>query len=188
VQPALQDEPRHSRGVAGPSLAGNQPKTGKNEFRIANEPLSVRERYSKTPGLRSFKVAPFRDRDEKVQLSKRVASCQRAGPAGCGCTMSAARHTCACGSSVSPLAHIYVGSLWVAVKFYNVLRVGIGHFGGLGGPGGQGDPCKRWGGSPPPSGMVSRALGAAQTSKRTDFRSLNKLKLPPKGQPRIRGF
>ncbi len=43
VQPALQDEPRRSRGVSGPSLAENRPKTVKNqqksEYRIANEPL-----------------------------------------------------------------------------------------------------------------------------------------------------
>jgi hypothetical protein len=39
VQPALQDEPRRSRGVWGPSLAENRPKTGKSEYRVDNEPL-----------------------------------------------------------------------------------------------------------------------------------------------------
>ncbi len=35
VQPALQDEPRRSRGVLGPSLAENRPKTGP-KIRILN--------------------------------------------------------------------------------------------------------------------------------------------------------
>jgi hypothetical protein len=42
VQPALQDEPRRSKRVLGPSLAEIRQKTGpKSEFRIANEPLST---------------------------------------------------------------------------------------------------------------------------------------------------
>ncbi len=40
MQPALQDEPRRSRGVLGRRLAENRPKPArKSEFRIANEPL-----------------------------------------------------------------------------------------------------------------------------------------------------
>ena len=35
MQPALQDEPRRSRGVLGPSLADNRPKTGPKNTRQA---------------------------------------------------------------------------------------------------------------------------------------------------------
>jgi hypothetical protein len=42
VQPALQDEPRCSRDVLGPNLAENRPETGKSEYRVANEPLSLK--------------------------------------------------------------------------------------------------------------------------------------------------
>jgi hypothetical protein len=45
--------------------------------------------------------------------------------------------------------------------------------------------AKGRGRSPPPFGRVSRAPGAAQTPKMTDFRPLQHLKFPPKVQPRF---
>ena len=47
-------------------------------------------------------------------------------------------------------------------------------FGGLGGPGGPQNHSRRWGASPPPSGMVCWAAGAAQTPQIVDFRPAEK--------------
>ncbi len=47
---------------------------------------------------------------------------------------------------------------------------------------------KGGGRSPPPSGMVSGAPGAAQTPKMTEFQPLKSSKFPPKVQPRILTF
>ncbi len=78
-------------------------------------------------------------------------------------------------------------------NFENVKGSDIGHFRGLGGPGGPGTLAKGGGRSPPPFGGVSGAPGAAQTHKMADFRPLNKFLIPSQStapsltmrQPRI---
>ncbi len=95
VQPALQDEPRRSRGVWGPSLAENRPKTKKNRvamFRI----LYIALQLARSLPARS---SPLPDAPKRRETASRTAL--RASPSQARGAQRPARsavHGCGCNS------------------------------------------------------------------------------------------